>query len=80
MKPVIRLKGRQVKKRFGMCRVIGFVSVLALFLVGLALQGTAGAATLTHPFDQALSHEGTLNRPCGAATDLEGDLYVAYLR
>jgi hypothetical protein len=67
-------KGGQVENLLGRFWMRGLVPILALLLVGLALQGTALAAP-THPFDQALSHEGAFNQPCGTATDLEGDLY-----
>jgi hypothetical protein len=75
MNRVVGLKGRQVENLLGRFRAPGLASVLALLFLGLALQGTAAAAP-THPFDQALSHEGDFNKPCGAATDAEGDLYV----
>lgn len=60
----------------------GFFAValiaLAGALVGLGLLAPlAGAATPTHPFIQALSHEGSFTTPCGTATDPAGDLYVA---
>jgi hypothetical protein len=67
-------KGGQVENLLGRFWMRGLVPFLALLLVGVALQGTAAAAP-THPFEQALSHEGAFNRPCGAATDSEGDLY-----
>jgi hypothetical protein len=68
-------KGGQVENLLGRFWMRGLVPILVLLFVGLVFQGAAALAALTHPFDQALSHEGTFERPCGVATDSEGDLY-----
>jgi hypothetical protein len=68
-------KGGQVENLLGRFWMRGLVPILVLLLVGLALQGAAALAALTHPFDESRSLLGTLNRPCGVATDAEGDLY-----
>ncbi|HEX3735225.1 MAG TPA: hypothetical protein VHU86_08725 [Solirubrobacterales bacterium] len=49
---------------------------LTMGLFALALSASSANATPTHPFDESLSHPGAFNRPCGTATDPEGDLYV----
>jgi hypothetical protein len=75
MNRAVGLKGRQVDNSLGRFRAPGLASILALLFLGLGPQSSADAAP-THPFNESLSHEGAFERPCGVATDPEGDLYV----
>ncbi len=55
-----------------------FGSVLAAFTAStLAISSAPAFADLSHPFLAGLSQEGAFHDPCGAATDSEGNLYVA---
>jgi hypothetical protein len=49
----------------------------AVVLFALTFSVAPTYAALSHPFLPSLSHEGAFHDPCGAATDSEGDLYVA---
>jgi hypothetical protein len=55
-----------------------FCMVLAALTLFVAIFFAAPAyAALSHPLLPDLSQEGAFHDPCGAATDSEGDLYVA---
>jgi hypothetical protein len=78
MNPATTPKGRQVKNPSNSLRTLSLALTTALLAGALFLTAaSASAAAPTHPFDQSLSHEGAFNKPCGTATDSEGDLYVA---
>jgi hypothetical protein len=53
------------------------LALAAFALLALAFSAAPAYAELSHPFLPNLSQEGAFQDPCGAATDSEGDLYVA---